>query len=119
MDHVAAAAEESDFDDTERFEPPRNRWGTRAHHGNGGSVSSGSTMGSSTTTPVNGIGSGRPWSTATTDTSGSSVGSTGRSAAERVVSGPWTSPAGKDQRSAFYSLSFPLLSQKDLYAFEN
>ena len=100
MDH---AAEESDFDDTERFEPPKDRWGTKTLHGNGGSVSSGSTMGSSATTPVNGVGSGRPWSTATTDTS-SSVGSTGRSAGERIVSGPWASPAGKDQRSVALSI---------------
>ena len=112
------AEEESDFDE-EQFQPPRNRWGTRAGHGyGGGSVSSGSTIGSSdvTTTPVNGVGfgGGRPWSSVMTDASGSSAGSgrtmgTGMVSGEhdavgRVVSGgaqawmspgPWASPAGK------------------------
>lgn len=124
-DHAEQDDDGSDFDEEERFEPPRNRWGGRGGHGHaGGSVSSGSTMGSSdvTTTPVNGtgFGGGRPWSSVLTDASGSSVGS-GRTTigaaglgvgedeggprmADRMVSGgsqawmspgPWASPAAK------------------------
>lgn len=109
-------AVESDFDDAERFEPPKNRWGTKSHHGNGGSVSSGSTMGASdVTTPVNGVGLGRPWSSAT-ETSVSSAGSARLGLvgeeSERIVSGPWASPAAKDQR--LVSLLF-LLSRRESF----
>lgn len=116
MSPIAVPDQHFPSDDDENFEPPKGRWvGKSKHGGKGGSVSSGTASigtldpSSAVAQAIVGLGKGRPSSINTSISSGHTGGPyspvqanspavSSNGDQERIVSAPWTSPAGKSNK---------------------